>query len=329
MSENTETVPAETPGSIAEATSVFESLLAGEDPDKREEEEEEAVATEESEPEETPAEGDEPPEAEPEEDSADEPEAEEPKPPVAEAITVEIDGKAVELTKEEVQASYLRQADYTRKTQALADERRQFASELEDARKAAQVYAELLPVMVEHLQKGAPKPPDVSLIDVDPQRYLKERDAYERSIGDLQAAQAERERMQAITMQEQTAQLQAYVQSNVEKLPELVPEWKDPKAFERDRVKVRDYLSTRGFSDAEIAQAYDARLVAMAYDAMRWRELKSSKPRADAPLEKAIRTSPPPARPQTSKTRVFVEDKRRLAKTGSIRDAAKVFESLL
>jgi hypothetical protein len=67
----------------------------------------------------------------------------------------------------------------------------------------------------------------------------------------------------------------------------------------------------------------------MAYDAMRWRELKSSKPRPDTPLEKAIKTSPPPAKPQNSQTRAYVEAKKRLAKSGSVRDAASVFESLI
>jgi|LauGreDrversion4_2_1035121.scaffolds.fasta_scaffold335479_2 hypothetical protein len=330
MSEITETAP-ET-GSIAAATSAFEAILAGDELDNQEEQEEVVEPQEEPTPEETPAESDdEAPEAEqdeePKEDEPEEKEAETPE-SVA-AITVEIDGKDVELTKEEVQASYLRQADYTRKTQALAEEKRNFASELEEARRQAKVYAELLPAMFEQMQTSLPKEPDVSLIDTDPQRYLKEQKIYERKVGDLKAAEAESLRLKEESEQENLSKLQAYVQSNAEKITELVPEWKDKAAYDRDRSKIRDYLGTKGFSDEEISQAYDARIVAMAYDAMRWRELKNSKPKAAAPLEKAIKTSPPPARPVTVKSRVYVEDKKRLAQTGSIKDAAKVFESML
>jgi hypothetical protein len=332
MSGETETGQAEASGSIAEAATAFEAILAGDQPDNQEEQEEEVEAKEEPTPEETPAESDdEAPEAEqeeePKEDEPEEKEAED-QPPAA-AITVEIDGKPVELTKEEVQASYLRQADYTRKTQALAEEKRNFASELEEARRQAKVYAELLPAMFEQMQTTLPKEPDVSLIDTDPQRYLKEQKAYERKIGDLKAAEAEKLRLQQESEQEKLAEFQAYVQSNAEKVVELVPEWKDKATYDRDRSKIREYLGTKGFSDDEISQAYDARIVAMAYDAMRWRELKNSKPKAAAPLEKAIKTSAPPVRPVTVKSRAFVEDKRRLAQTGSIRDAAKVFESML
>lgn len=338
VDENLDVPASESTGTLEEAASAFEAFLSGEDPGKQKKPQpqnaakasSEAEAEDDEEPEdpETASEDDEA-EDDGEDGSDDEQEKKEDGEDDKPLVTIEVDGKAIELTKSEIQSGYLRQADYTRKTQALAEERKQFGSELQQAKEERQIYAQLLPAIVQQLQATMPQMPDPTLIDTDPARYLKERDAYERKLGDLQAAQSEQARMQQQSQEDSAQRIQAFVQMNAQKLPELVPEWREAKNYERDRPKVRSYLQTLGFSDAEINQAYDARLVAMAYEAMRWRELKSSKPRADAPLEKAIKTSPPPAKPQNSKTRAYVDAKKRLRQTGSIRDAAAVFESLI
>ena len=320
----------ESTGTLEEAASAFEAILAGGDADNPEEpkKKDEPEEPEASETVEDDAEGDDNDE---EEGSDDEPEkkedvSEDDKP----VVTVEIDGKPIELTKSEIQSGYLRQADYTRKTQALAEERKQFQAVVQQAQEQEKVYSQLLPVMVQRMQQYMPQPPKPELIDADPVSYMKQKEAYEREMGDLQAAQAEMQRMSQKSQVEQEQQLQALVAQNAQMLPELIPEWKEAKNYERDRIKLRDYLKSRNFSDQEIDQAYDARIVALAYDAMRWRELKNSKPKQSEPLEKALRPSvTAPTKPANTQTKATVEARKRLAKTGSIRDAAAVFESLI
>lgn len=320
----------ESTGTLEEAASAFEAILAGGDADNPEEpkKKDEPEEPEASETVEDDAEGDDNDE---EEGSDDEPEkkqdaSEDDKP----VVTVEIDGKPIELTKSEIQSGYLRQADYTRKTQALAEERKQYHAVVQQAQEQEKVYSQLLPVMVQRMQQYMPQPPKPELIDADPVSYMKQKEAYEREMGDLQAAQAEMQRMSQKSQVEQEQQLQALVAQNAQMLPELIPEWKEAKNYERDRIKLRDYLKSRNFSDQEIDQAYDARIVALAYDAMRWRELKNSKPKQSEPLEKALRPSvTAPTKPVNTQTKATVEARKRLAKTGSIRDAAAVFESLI
>ena len=317
-------------GTLEEAASAFEAILAGGDADNPEEptKKDEPEEPEASETVEDDAEGEVDDE---EEGSDDEPEkkedaSEDDKP----VVTVEIDGKPIELTKSEIQSGYLRQADYTRKTQALAEERKQYHAVVQQAQEQEKVYSQLLPVMVQRMQQYMPQPPKPELIDADPVSYMKQKEAYEREMGDLQAAQAEMQRMSQKSQVEQEQQLQALVAQNAQMLPELIPEWKEAKNYERDRIKLRDYLKSRNFSDQEIDNAYDARIVALAYDAMRWRELKNSKPKQSEPLEKALRPSvTAPTKPVNTQTKATVEARKRLAKTGSIRDAAAVFESLI
>jgi hypothetical protein len=336
--ENSAASASESTGTLEEAKSAFETILSGKPLGKQKdpETEDEATASEddaEPETQETASEDDEADDAEDEgsddEQETEEDEKDEEKP----ILTIEIDGKSVELSKSEIQSSYLRQADYTRKTQALAEERRQFSSELDQAKEDRQLYAQLLPAIVQQLQSSLPQPPDPSLIDIDQARFLKEQIIYERKVGDYKAALSEQERLKLEADEDKSREVQAYVQTNALKLPEFIPEWKDQKIKSRDAQKVREYLKTRwgndSYTDEQINQAYDAKMVTMAYEAMRWRELKNSKPRPDAPLEKSIRTSPPPSKPQTAKTKAFVEAKKRLKQTGSLRDAASVFESLI
>lgn len=329
--EDLDDTASDSTGSLAEATSAFEAMLSGKPPETQKAKKDEDEA-------ETPSDdGDADPEAETasdEEDAEEEADDEQEKKEAASddekpVVTIDLDGKSIELTKKEIEASYLRQADYTRKTQMVAEERRRVAEIEQEAAQERQIYAQLLPVMQERIKASIPTPPDPGLIDVNPAAYLKAKEEYERVVGDLQATQAEMQRLSEMQQVEQARKLQAYVAENAQKLPELVPEWSDKKAYERDRPKVREYLKAKGFSDDEINQAYDARLVAMAADGMRYRELLKSKPRENAPLEKALRPAAPPSKPMTQQTRNQLDARKRLAKTGSLRDAAAVFEGLI
>lgn len=319
-------------GSLEAAASAFEAMLAGQEPGTQRQKKDDDAAVEASSDDE-----DADPDAETasdEEDAEEEADDEQEKKEAAPddgkpVVTIEIDGKPIELTKKEIEAGYLRQADYTRKTQMVAEERRRVVEIEQEAAQERQIYAQLLPVMQERIKASLPAPPDPGLIDVNPAAYLKAKEEYERVVGDLQATQAEMQRLSEMQQVEQARKLQAYVAENAQKLPELVPEWSDKKAYDRDRPKVRDYLKAKGFSDDEINQAYDARLVAIAADGMRYRELLKSKPRENAPLEKALKPAAPPSKPMTQQTRSQLDARKRLAKTGSLRDAAAVFESLI
>lgn len=342
MSEETQTASAsESTGTVEEAASKIEALLSGKKPTRKQEapQQEAASEAEPAQAEEAETEDYSVETAPPSEEDSD---AEEASPDAQDEeaesdntakpiITLELEGKKIDFTPEELQKSVLLQADYTRKTQALAAERKQFAETIHKAEEAEKVYSQLLPVMVQRMQATMPQPPDPSLIDINPSAYLRQKETYEQAMGDLQAGISEMQRQQDESNGKQTKQLQAYLAENAAKLPELIPEWKDEKVFERDRPKVRDYLKTRGFSDEEINQAYDARLVAMANDARQWRELQSkSRPRPNAPpLEKALKPSPAPAQPQTRKNRDAFEARKRLASSGRVEDAAAAIKALL
>lgn len=338
MSEETSSVPASvSTGTVEEAASKIEALLSGKKPEKQRaappEEaatssatSEDAADTEEPETETTASEeDDEAPEPQP--DAEDDAESDDQPEPL---YTVKINGKEEQVSLKEALSGYQRQQDYTRAKQAFAEEKRQFVADLENARQQSEVYSQLLPAMVQRLQASLPAAPDPSLIDVNPSAYLRQKEAYEQALGDLQAAASEQARMSEQSQVEQTRKLQAYVAENAAKLPELVPEWKDQKTYERDRHKVREYLSWRGFSDDEINQAYDARLVAMAADATRWRELQKGKIKPVAPApERGLKPTPTSTSAAPKVNRDAQAARNRLAKSGRVEDAAAAIRALL
>lgn len=243
--------------------------------------------------------------------------------------SVKVDGQEMQVPLDELLKGYSRTTDYHRKTEALAKERKEFHAEAEQVKQERAQYAQLLPALAAELQSAMPQPPRPDLLDTDPLQYFREKEVYEAKVGKLNAAFSELQRVQQVQNEEQLKQVKAMVASARDRLPELVPAWKDPKAFERDRPKLREYLTKVGYSDDEIDQAYDPRAVATAWKAMRYDELVSKKPRPDTPLEKVIQPKPTPVAPQARNMRASQEARKRLASSGRVEDAAAAIRSLL
>jgi len=67
-------------------------------------------------------------------------------------FTVKVDGKEVEVTLDELQKGYSRTQDYTRKTQQIAEIRKQVEAETEAVRAERAQYAQMLGALQAQLQ---------------------------------------------------------------------------------------------------------------------------------------------------------------------------------
>ena len=138
-----------------QAANAIESMLSG-DGDQREEE-----ATQDEPQGESEQVEDEIEDVEQDADSEDDDEADESDEDVDEdeeedeqQFTVKIDGKDVAVSLDELQKGYSRTEDYTRKTQALAQERKSAQAELAQVRTERAQYAQLLGALQEQLQQS-------------------------------------------------------------------------------------------------------------------------------------------------------------------------------
>jgi hypothetical protein len=319
---------------IPEAAQALEGILAGEFPDT----EETSSAEEASKPAEESAEplaADEEGETSVDETDASEEvategeEAEEPAEPEQQLVTVTIDGKTEQLPVEEVAKGYQRQQDYSRKTMALAEERKSLEAEAMAVKQERAQYQQLLTALSQQWQQAQEREPDwQKLYDSDPLEYVRQKDIWRDRQDKLAASQAEMQRLQALQAAEQQRQLAQIVEQGRQKLPELVPEWKDAKRWEADRSKLLQYGQKVGYSQEELAQAYDPRAIAVMYKAMRYDEMVAKVPRPV--VGKGPKVAPAgSANSAPRATTEITKAKQRLAATGRQQDAAALFERML
>ena len=202
-----------------------------------------------------------------------------------------IDGHRV--TAAQIRTAMGQAADYTRKTQELAQQRQQL-----------QQQAEALATVLPHIQPELAKlgqqlqgaaPPDPRMIDTDPQGYLRQFAAY-------QAATAEQQRLGTLTQLQQQAyerSMSQQVEAGNKMLSEKYEFWRDDasrSAVQRDIARWAE--SKGGYTRQELQGLSDPRHVESMMKAMMFdRMVEGAKTTAPKPVQTAqVRgVRPPPA----------------------------------
>ena len=250
------------------------------------------------------------------------------------SATVEVDGE--EITVEELKRGNLRQRDYTRKTQELAEARKQLEANYEEIQRERAQYAQMLPALQERLQQPVEQEPDWdTLYDTDPTMAAKAerqwRKQQEERAAQLQAVEAERQRMMGLE-QQRLEQMQAqYFEQQRELLPELIPEWRDNTVASKEAKDIRGFLLKEGFSEQDVNGLTNATLVKLARKAMlydqgqtRATEAKKKPKTQKAKTLKAGSRSTQP-RPKSEQQQAL----QRVRQTGRVQDAAAAIKTLL
>lgn len=240
-------------------------------------------------------------------------------------VTVKIDGKTQQITLKEAREGYQRQSDYSRNMNALREEKQEVDAVRQQVLVERQQYEALIPALRQQLEQLLPQEPDwEKLHREDPLNYPLIRDQWRDYQERLAATRAEQERLSYIRQQEEQAQLRQIVQEGQKWLVEKNPEWKDAKKWDDARSKLKDYGRKVGYTEEELAQAYDPRALLVLDKARRYDELMANRPKpvkqeGPKPMKAGTPASSP--RKATEVTRM----KQRLAKTGRVEDAAAFF----
>jgi Tfp pilus assembly protein PilN len=246
---------------------------------------------------------------------------------------VKVSGEEVEVSLDELLNGYSRTADYQKKTQSLAEQRKAVEAErvkIQEAAKTRETYAQRLQV-IEQLLQQQNNPEDLArLKEEDPftwQQRMAEQ--YERD-KQLAAVQAERARVQQEQMSYQQAQLQKHMQAEQQKLVEAIPEFKDDVKAEVVRRDIRNYAKSIGFTDQELSQVYDSRAVLALYKAAQYDKLMANKGAATKKVATAPKTiRPGTSNPQSSENEAVKKERAKLRQSGNKKDAARLFERFL
>lgn len=226
-----------------------------------------------------------------------------------------------EVTEDELVKGYMRQSDYTRKTQEAAALRKESEAVQQAVAQERQRYAEALQFFESQIPQPAPPAPE--LLDEDPVEYIRQKDAYDRANAQRQAAAVERQRVEQQTAAEREQAAQALIRQESEKLAERIPEWREPEQRASLVRDIQQEMRDRGFSDAEIGQLAYAHHFEVVRDAMAYRKMMAKKPA----VEKKVRDAPKVVKPGTATNRNSQQEeqakaRQRLRKSGRVEDAA-------
>ena len=246
---------------------------------------------------------------------------------------VKANGEELEVSLDELLNGYSRTADYQKKTQSLAEQRKAIEverSKIAETAKVRDTYAQRLQVIEQMLQQQSGTEDLTQLRENDPIGYalaVADRSEKEKQ---LQAIRAERQRVQQEQAQQQSQVLQSHVQQEQQKLVELIPEFKDEAKAEVIRRDIRVYAKSIGFSDQELSQVYDSRAVTALYKSMMYDKLVAGKSGTLKKVQSAPKTlRPGTSNPKSSDQEGQKKDFERLRQSGNKKDAAKLFERFL
>jgi hypothetical protein len=317
---------------LVDATSAISAMLAPEkgqaerdetQPAEESEEDLEAAASEEDES----GVEDAPDEETSEEQSEEEEEQEEQEQP--QTFTVKVDGKEVTVTLDELQKGYSRTQDYTRKTQQIAEVRKQVEHETQAVRAEREQYAQLLGALQTQLQSSEPQIDLERLYHEDPIEWVRQKEVMRERQEKLGAIQSEQQRLYQVSQYEQQRAMEAQLASQQEALLAALPDWKDPKKAKAEKALVIESAKAAGFSDEDLKSVYDHRLVLLLRKAAMFDQMVSKRQGIKPVVNNGPRPAKPGAAGRVSTTTESTRAKQRLAKTGRIDDAASAIELLL
>lgn len=245
-------------------------------------------------------------------------------------FTVKVDGQEVEVTQDELINGYSRQQDYTRKTQELSQQRKTIEQQQAELAQRDAIYSQLLPKMEAQLKGELANEPDWNtLYEDDPVGYVREKQLWDEKKEKLSAVSAEQQRLQQEALVKQQTQIQQFVEYGNQKLLEIIPEWQNQEVALKEKAAISEYaVNTLGYTPEEIQQVYDYRALLGLRNA--WLNSKTVEATKKKPTQKAPARVARPGTTNRPKSAAPVKKaKQRLAKSGRVQDAAKVFEQLI
>lgn len=265
-----------------------------------------------------------------EEVEGDEEESEE-EAPRDEKFVVKVDGKEIEVPKEELIRGYQREADYTRKTQKLAEERKLVESEFQQVRAEREYTSQLIGQLQQKLQEYEPPEPDWNRLEVeDPTEYARQWTSHQRRQQQKYAIQAEELRIAQLQNADAQKHIQATLAAETARLKEKIPEWNSPEKAKAEGKALLEYGQILGFTEQELNTITDSRALLALHKAWKYDQMMSKRPEFQAKIKKAPRmVTPGSAGNVSSKSSDLNNAKKRLAQTGSVRDAASLFEKFI
>ena len=219
------------------------------------------------------------PEAQPQEEAPVEEEASEDQNAIEEQTTdlhqVIVNGEKIDVDLEELKAGYQKDADYRRKTEEIAIEKRELKSEEDRLKKQYSTKMDDLNSLVVTLNAEINNDMNSKELDrlweEDPTEAAKIDRRIQKRKNTIQEAQSK-------LREHQQTQFQEILREEQKKLYLRHPEIADPIKGATVKSNIMNYLSSKGFSNEDVARIYDSRYFDVIMDGMNFQKTKAAKP---------------------------------------------------
>jgi hypothetical protein len=186
-----------------------------------------------------------------------------------------INGEKIDVDLEELKAGYQKDADYRRKTEEIAIEKRELKAEEDRLKNQYSTKMEDLNSLVVTLNAEINN--DMNSKELD---ALWEEDPTEAAKVDrrIQKRKQTIQQAQQKLREHQQSQFQELLKEEQKKLHLKHPEIADPIKGATVKSNIMNYLSSKGFSNEDVARIYDSRYFDVIMDGMNFTKSKSVKP---------------------------------------------------
>ena len=247
--------------------------------------------------------------------------------------TVKIDGKDTEVTEDELLSGYSRQADYTRKSQVLAEQRKKMDEELAATQQERQQYQSQLEqfnIQADSKLEEFKSVDWIKLKEEDPMEYALKRDQYRELQENKRLVAEEQQNLAQKQQEEMRTKWNEELAKQKEIMAQRLPEWNDPEKGPKLKQNIKSFALKKGFTEQEVDSLIDARSVDVLHKAMMYETLLEAKI-----SQKKTKVVPKVQKPGAPSTKSEVNSEKvkqtraRLKRSGRVDDAALAIKSLM
>ena len=260
---------------------------------------------------------------------------EEPEP--ARKMKLKHNGEEVEMDELEVINLAQQGYDYTKKTQQLAEERKQvesFAQAMKAQEQTFQQQVQLQTALIKDIAKVTALDDQLAQYDAVDWNALSDSDPVQaqKLFFNFNQLQTQRQKLvvdlngkQQGIQETITERIRQQSAVGLEQLKRDIPDWGEAKVIE-----VRGAAKNYGFTDQELSGITDPRYVKVLLDAAQWRKLQAEKPAMNKKVASASTPVKPGAKDVNSTSQSAIKQTREnLRKTGKHDYAAQLIERML
>ena len=245
--------------------------------------------------------------------------------------TVRVDGKDVEVTEDELLKGYSRQADYTKKTQELAEYRRQMdgamqqaQQEIQQTQQARAQYVDAVEAAIStnyaHLQQFQNVDWE-RLKTEDREEYLTKRDDYRQAQEQITELQNQHKAAAEQQQSEMAEQQKRMWMEEHHKMSQILPEWRDDEKRMAISKAIGEYAVGQGYTKEELDTLVDHRSILMLMKAKAYDDVRGKQ---QAVRSKKVRNKPKVVRSKAKQDKAPSKARKRTAKLGRLKETGHV-----